>query len=264
MSGSKIPPKLLWLTIFPALQMGFFFLACLLVTSHLAWAVACILASGVALNFTIHICAHELLHYSDRHPLPVWMNLVTSGIMGLTFDGYRFHHHNHHRHNNGPEDFSHTWRKTPGGPVPYGVWRYALGWPAQVVRTVRSLRDLSPLPPAEEKARRRMRPEACAIVGLLLVMVFLSWKFVALYAAMVYVGWSLVSLHNYGQHPPDTPARITSFTSRWYNRIFFNNGLHHEHHAKPSKPWHELEADPLAPQIHASHLLSPLWRKVKT
>ncbi len=263
MPESKLPAKLLWLTIFPALQTGCFALAGLLVSSHPVWAVAWILASGLALNFTIHVCAHEFLHWSDRHPLPRWMGLAFSAVMGLTFDGYRLHHHNHHRHNNGPGDFSRTWRTTPEGPRPYGVWRYALGWPAQVARTVRALRARPSLSAPEEEARRRMRPQALAIAGLALVLALLSWKSAALYAAMVYVGWALVSLHNYGQHPPETPARIPSFTSRWYNRLFFNNGLHHEHHARPATPWHELEADPRAPRIHASHLVSPLRRRVK-
>ena len=107
---------------------------------------------------------------------------------------------------------------------------------------------------------KRIRREAFAILGLLLVLGLLSWKFAVLYAVMVYVGWALVSVHNYGQHPPHTPAAIPSFSSRWYNRLFFNNGLHYEHHAEQSRPWHELEADSRAPQIHQSHLLSPLWQ----
>ncbi len=264
MSGNSMPPKLLLLTVFPFLQMVLFGLSCLLVTSHLAWAAACIMASGVALNFTIHICVHEFLHYSDRHPLPGWLNLVISSVSGQTFDGYRFHHHNHHRHNNGADDFSRTWRMTPDGPVPYSVWRYVLGWPAQTVRTSRALKHMSPLPPPIQKLRRRMRHETYAIGGLLLVMGLCSWKFVVLYAAMVYLGWALVTMHNYGQHPPDTPEDIQSFASRWYNRLFFNNGLHYEHHAEPSKPWHELRANSRAPQIHESHLVSPLWRKLRS
>ena len=250
--------------MFPALQLGLLALASLLVATDPAWAIACVLAGGVALNFTVHVCAHEFLHYSDRHPLPQWVNVAFSAVMGLTFDGYRLHHHNHHRYNNGPDDFSRTWRSTPRGPAPYGVWRYALGWPAQVARTVRALREQSPLPHGEEEARRRMRPEAVAIVGLVVALGCVSWKIAALYVAMVYVGWALVSVHNYGQHPPEAETRIPSFASPWYNRLFFNNGLHHEHHASPSTPWHELEADPRAPQIRESHLVSPLRRRTRT
>ncbi len=254
--------RLLLMTVFPVLQMALFGLSCFLVSSELAWAVACIIASGVALNFTIHVCAHELVHYSDRHPLPVWANMFISSVAGLSFDAYRFHHHNHHEHNNGPEDFSRTWRMTRHGPTGYSVWRYAVGWPIQVARTVRALHAAKHLdqPPM---VHRRMRYESCSILGMVILLALCSWQFALLYVAMVYFGWSLVSVHNYGQHPPEAPSEATSYASgAWYNRLFFNNGLHYEHHAEPTKPWHELRPDSRAPQITEPHLISAFRRKL--
>lgn len=262
--GSSVPLRLLLLTVFPVLQVGLFGLSCLFVTTYPAWAVGCVLASAAVLNFSVHICVHEFLHYSDRHPLAAGANLLISVTMGQAFNGYRFHHHNHHRHNNGESDFSRTWRMTAQGNVRYGLWRYMLGWPAQTMRARRALVSLLPSPVPLQRLRRRVRLETVAILAVLLVLGLCSWKFAAMYVAMVYVGWALVSLHNYGQHPPHAPADIQSYSGRLYNRLFFNNGLHFEHHAEPLKRWHELRADAEASQINEPHLVSPLWRQLRT
>ena len=60
--------RLLPLTVFPVLQTSLFALSCGLVDSHLAWAVASIMASGVALNFTIHNDPLRMLflHFPQR------------------------------------------------------------------------------------------------------------------------------------------------------------------------------------------------------
>ncbi len=258
----QIPARIWPMTVFPILQTGLFALSCYFATWNLTCTAVCILASSLALNFTIHISVHELLHYSDRRPLPVWMNMVISAVSGLSFDAYRFHHHNHHRHNNGLGDYSKTWRMTPRGPTAYGVLRYALSWPLQVVQTTRELRAEKCLN-RPRLAHRRMRYENCAILAVIIGLGMCSWYFAVLYMVMVYFGWSLVSVHNYGQHPPDEFANAVSFTSsNLYNRLFFNNGLHHEHHAEPAKASHELSPNLKAPQVPGPHLVSPFRRKL--
>ena len=124
MSQLELRQRILALLVFPTIQAGFFLLSCWLVSTRPGWSALCLLTSGVALNFTIHICVHELLHYSDRRPLPFWADVLISLVSGIAFDGYRVHHHNHHRHNNDEGDFSRTWRATPQGPV--ALWRLAL------------------------------------------------------------------------------------------------------------------------------------------
>ncbi len=259
MSQLELRQRVLVLLVFPITQAGFFLLSCLLIAEHPGWAVACLLVSSLTLNFTIHICAHELLHYSDRRPLPFWMNVLISIISGVAFDGYRVHHHNHHQHNNGQQDFSRTWRTTPQGPLAYGVWRYAFGWPMQVVRMLRWLDGSRPLSARLTRLRRSMRRQSAAVFAALLTLGLVDRRFAVLYAAMIYFGWVCVSIHNYGQHPPASPTDVASYTrSRWYNLAFFNNGLHHEHHAEPTKSWRALEADPAAPQIPTPHLAEPI------
>jgi fatty acid desaturase len=259
----SVPARLLPLTLFPVIQMTLFGFSCFLVKFHLAWATVCVVASGIVLNFTIHVWVHECLHLSDRHPFSGWANLLISSVSGLTFDGYRFHHHNHHSHNNGTGDFSRTWRMTDEGPAPCNLWRYVLSWPIQAIRTSRALKSISPTSIHIQQLRKRIRGEFCAILGLILCLGCYSWKFAALYAVMIYIGWALVSLHNYGQHPPMEAESTPSYKSRWYNCLFFNNGLHYEHHADPSKPWYELRNAPCAPQIHEPYLISPLRSHLK-
>lgn len=262
-SNSFQMPVRIWpMTVFPILQTGFFALSCYFVTWNPACTVACVLASSLALNFTIHISVHELLHYSDRQPLPVWMNMVISAVSGLSFDAYRFHHHNHHRHNNGLRDYSKTWRMTPRGPTAYGVLRYALSWPLQVVQTTQALRAEKRLN-RPRMVHRRMSYENCSILTVLIVLGMCSWHFAVLYMVMVYLGWSFVSVHNYGQHPPGEFTNAASFTrSNLYNRLFFNNGLHYEHHAEPAKASRELSPSLEAPQVAEPHLVSPFRRKL--
>jgi fatty acid desaturase len=246
------------LNVFPLLQMTLFALACYLVDIHLALAIGALALSALALNFSIHICLHEYLHYSDCHPLRAWANVLYTAVAGLPFDGYRMHHHNHHRFDNGPLDYSCTHRETPRGRQPFGMWRYALGWPGQLKRARVDLASNPPRSRVEELARGRIAYEKWVVVLTILGLAVASWKYALLYVGMVYAGWVFISMHNYGQHPPELPGSTTSFSNGLYNRLFFNNGLHFEHHAEPGKPWHDLEPDARATQITGAHLVAPL------
>jgi fatty acid desaturase len=252
----------LGLTLFPLGQIGLFGLACFFVSSRPYWAAACLLGASLVHTFAIHVFVHEVLHYSDRRPLPRILDFPVTAIVGLPFDAYRLHHHNHHRFVNGEEDYSRTWRMTPEGPAPYGLVRYALGWPLQAMRAGRHLRSLTLAGP-EEKAFRRTGLQKAAIAALVLVLGVFSWKWALMYLVMIYLGWALVSVHNYGQHPPEARADIPSFQGSWYNRLLFNNGLHYEHHAEPAKAWYELEPDPRAARIGRSHFTAGLVRGVR-
>lgn len=225
------PP--LGLIVFPLVQGGLLALAC---AHHPAW----VLAAALVHTFTVHVCVHEFLHYSDRRRLAPAAGWVFSVATGVPFDGYRLHHHNHHRYENGAGDFSST--------VSRPLWRYALGWPVQLVKTGRALRA----------SGISVGAQKFAIAAAFALLAAGAWWWPLLYLLMVYLGWALVSVHNYGQHPPAEGSPIPSFSARWYNLLFFNNGLHHEHHAEPGKPWGELEPDPAARQIATAHLLAPL------
>ena len=87
-----------------------------------------------------------------------------------------------------------------------------------------------------------------------------GWQWVVSYFAVTYSGWALASLHNYGQHMPSSAEHqsATSYVSNLYNRVFCNNGLHHEHHARPGIAWHGLSVDSGARRIAYPHSLAPL------
>jgi fatty acid desaturase len=241
--GSRL--EVLGLAVFPVAEGGLFALACLLVRSHPVWSAACLLGGSAIHTFTIHVFVHEALHHSDRRPLPRVLDFPLTVVGGVPFDGYRLHHHNHHRFANGADDFSRTWRMTADGPAPYGLLRYSLGWPVFAMRAGRLLRSQT-LAPSDEKAFRRMTSQKVVLAAFVLLLGAFFWEGALLYIAMIYLGWALVSVHNYCQHPPEPPSEIPSITSSWYNRLLFNNGLHHEHHEEPGKAWHELRLHPRA------------------
>ena len=104
------------------------------------------------------------------------------------------------------------------------------------------------------------RVEAVFLLSWLIFLTWLSPAAVLLYVSLIYLGWALISLHNFGQHLPrdyGTLYRTTSFQAPWYNRAFFNNGLHFEHHRRPAVPIADLQADEAAEQLTVPHLLAP-------
>jgi fatty acid desaturase len=75
------------------------------------------------------------------------------------------------------------------------------------------------------------------------------------YMTHIYFGWVLISSHNYSQHPPVSGhvSLSTSFKSRAFNQLFFNNGLHFEHHSAPGIPHNQLCALKEAPTVRLPH-----------
>ena len=78
------------------------------------------------------------------------------------------------------------------------------------------------------------------------------------YLSMVYIGWALIAMHNYGQHLPDVygGTKGHSYYGRLYNLLTVYNGLHYEHHHRPSvKDWH-LRTPVAHAEIEHPHLLA--------
>jgi fatty acid desaturase len=249
--------RLLPLMVYPLAQSTAFALACLLADHAPLAAAAWWALSALLLVSSVHIALHEWVHVR-RSWAVIAVSAPFSLIVGLPFDGYRLHHLNHHQHDNGPGDFSCTWRAAPDGPRPRRLLPYCLGWPAQALRARRSIHD--GLARGEAQATTRRLIEAQKVL-LLLAIAALAWwspRAALLYLAMTYAGWTLVSLQNYGQHPPRLGGGVpgASCTSRLYNLVFANNGLHWEHHRAPGRPWYRLRADPAAPRSPGPHLLN--------
>lgn len=246
------------LSIFALLQL----LA--LVGSVVLWPVQPVLAIGsfllaaIFMCFDIHIFMHECVHHRKNcSPL---FNSIASLFIGLPFDGYRLHHYNHHAFENGAADFSTTWKYTGEQRRPYGLLEYSLGWVRQLSR---SLNCQQPYPDdalAIRTIKARAHTQKYILMLCLLALLLVSRELFALYLAHVYFGWVFTAMQNYGQHPPGEGADIQTYNHPFYNKLFFNNGLHWEHHHNPGLPWHKLQADEHSQRIDTIHLLNPIFK----
>lgn len=108
--------------------------------------------------------------------------------------------------------------------VPQSLWRerhlaHHAGRPARIALTSDVLIELG------------------LIAGLWLVLIWISPRgFATVYLPGWLLGLGLCQLHGYYEHARGT----TSHYGRIYNLLFFNDGYHVEHHARPGAGWREL------------------------
>jgi len=244
------------LSLFPLLEAVCFTASVVLLERHVGLAMLCLLMASVCMSFNIHIFLHECVHHASRYPQA--FNLLASLTIGLPFDGYRIHHYNHHFHENGSQDFSTTWIYGNDGRRPRPLWSYAFGWHRQLMA---SLNTFTPYPASEESIRiikLRTQTQKRFLALLLAALLVFNWHIFVVYLLLVYFGWFFTALHNYGQHPPSEDNEVRTFANPLYNRLFFNNGLHWEHHHDPSLRWDELKPDTHSCRINTLHVLNPL------
>jgi fatty acid desaturase len=246
--------------VFPILEGIAFVLACGLGAAHPLSAGLAFLAAALMLCVSVHVSVHEAVHQHHLARFP-GAGALFSIVMGLPFEGYRWHHMNHHRWNNRLEDYSTTWRETAFGPRPWPLLRYVLEWPRQLARSAAAMRAAAAGGQLSLTAQRAVRAQKHVLLVFLVSLVLLAPRIALAYLALVYVGWALIALQNYGQHPPRAygAETATSYHASLYNRLLFRNGLHAEHHEQPQLPWHLLEARAEVP-IRRPHLLQPFER----
>lgn len=244
------------LSIFPLLELVFFIGSVVMLKWSLLLAILLLLLASLSLSFGIHIFFHECVHRRPQYAC--LFNCVASVLMGLPFDGYRIHHYNHHAFENGAQDFSTTWKTHTESKVAYSLCTYTLGWPRQLINSVKCKTPFGSSPDGANQIKTRIPAQKIALLLTFTATLLIGWKVLLLYVTLIYVGWALTSLHNFGQHPPIENADIPSYLNVLYNRVFFNNGLHWEHHAFPELHWHELVPNNLSPKINHAHIISPL------
>ncbi len=229
------------LLAFPFFEAAFLILAADLGSKGQAQGALgfCLLAS-VFLSYSVHVTFHEFVHRTATAPYGRWWSLPATIFLGMPLDGYRIHHMNHHAYNNNFRDFSSTWRLSGGKLLPRGPWGYCLGWPRYLARVRKSILLAHRKKHFPASFPRRVREQKFFLLFFLVVLGFTFPRGLALYLLTVYLGWAWISLHNYLQHPPKAPGRITSVYLPLYNLFFCNNGLHREHHHEPGLPWKDL------------------------
>ena len=245
------------LLLFPALQLALFILSIHLLQDQPAFAALALLFSCFAMSLTLHITIHEQVHQPlVFKPLNPLLHSISSLFIGVPFAGYKWHHWNHHRHNNGPCDYSSTWKTGPDGLAPRGRLPYSLGWPITLARAQRSMNKEIDLGEVPDDILREIRWQKILSPAFILGLWLFGTPVLALaYMTHIYFGWVLISSHNYSQHPPVSGhvSLSTSFKSRAFNQLFFNNGLHFEHHSAPGIPHNQLCALKEAPTVKLPH-----------
>jgi len=123
---------------------------------------------------------------------------------------------------------------------PQGVWR---------ARHLRHHRESAPGKGAPDRRPTRWTAEIAVesgiVLGMWLTMIaFAPWFFVSVYVPGYLVGLGLCQLQGHFEHAGGT----TSHYGWLYNRLFFNDGYHVEHHRHPGAHWTRLpfSADPQA------------------
>ena len=148
-----------------------------------------------------------------------------------SFNQFKHSHWLHDQHINSLDEITSTWKMTPNGPQPRSFFEYCFMWPGRkiykgLVRIIYTgLFDISFV-------------ETLGVVTLNLALVIIDPIIWVLYVTTLYFGWACSGAINYMQHPPADYGfgYTTSIYSRIYNRIFFNNGLHWEHHKTVHHP----------------------------
>ncbi len=195
-----------------------------------------------AMNF--QCTGHNFVH--NPFFSSTWLNRVFSVIntlaLGIPQTLYKYHHYNHHAHNNDvPERYGQTsdgssiyrYGNPPGKVEP--LWRYALLGPLRA--------DILPLW-HEARTRNRhwlMLTEALALLLFVVAIFTIDWRYGIFYIVVMYAGQALALAENYLEHylAPNTSRMDDSVSAYagWYNRIWFNNGYHQEHHYRPGVHW---------------------------
>lgn len=241
--------KHILLFIFPVLQAGFFALALFLISNQLILSIGFLFIAALFLNFSLHISIHYHVHFNYKS---VFLNFILdcmySALLVLPFHFYKMQHFNHHRYNNLLHDFTSTWKINEGGPVRRSFIAYSFFW----IFRGGSFKETKNLALKDGDLKKewlpKMRLELFFILCTCVCLALLNPFFLLYYLIMFYAGWCMIAMHNYGQHLPvkygDTLAY--SFYNKFYNFIFFNNGLHYEHHHKPGADYWELKSESAA------------------
>ena len=250
----------LQIVIYPLLQGGALLGSWQLASVSWPLCALLLILAAFFMCYSLHISVHEAVHHwrwTRRPWLRRPLESLLSCIIGLPYNTYRLSHWNHHRYNNKVEDYTSTWKLVAETPIPRNRWAYSLLW----FLNNTAMLDRSRYAGENASADRRwVRFDALVLISFIVLLFKIDLTLGLLALTLNYLGWTLIFFTNYGQHPPVDYDEImaVSHDGKWYNRLFFNNGLHLEHHLSPAVPIRNLQPDRGAPQIEHGHLVQGL------
>ena len=228
--------------LFTIVQLLTFAGALTLFPEHWLLSFLMVVLAGLLLNFSLHITVHHFVHFRSRYSsINFIVEIIYSLTLALPYTFYKIQHYNHHRYDNRLGDFTSTWIKANDQIVPKHLLRYVFFWwiPTQkgILKRAEEDGDL------QKGDKIKMGIQLLLILAVYPILFIVNPIFPVFYALMFYMGWSLVALTNFGQHLPITYGKDFSYSylNKLYNRIFFNNGLHYEHHKNPQLNYNKLK-----------------------
>lgn len=246
----------LGLHIFPLIQISCFVLAILMLEQNWLWSILLIFLAAIFLNFTLHITIHHYVHFKFKNKvLDTFFSFLYSAILVLPYNFYRMQHLNHHRFDNRIGDLTSTWKVVDQKIVAKNFMGYSFFWfingaSANGIKSSIENGDLT------QSEFTKIKLQFLFILAIYTLLILLNPLAALAYGILFYLGWSMIAITNYGQHLPikyDQPIAY-SYSNKFYNALFFNNGLHLEHHEKPWLNYDELKPEGKA-KIKSPHLL---------
>jgi len=225
---------LIWLFIFPVLQILTLSAGIQVFYAYPVLGCAALLISAFFLNYSIHVTLHECVHQYKTSRVFSLPSIALSWIAGLPFDGYRLHHFNHHEYNNSPQDYSST--------LSQKAFYYSLGWPYFLNLARLGIKRGIMAGTVSRVIQKRISLQKWSLLALLIGLYNVNPLAMFFYLSHIYVGWVFSTFQNFVQHSPKRNEPTTTYHKKWYNKLFFNNGLHWEHHDNPTLPWSQIKA----------------------
>ncbi len=244
--------------IFLLIEIFFFILSLYLFRINLWGSFALLILSALFLNFSLHITIHHFVHFNLKSKaLNFVLSLLYTICLVFPYNIYKLQHINHHRYNNNINDITSTWKLKNNQLVPKNWFRYCFLWlfitPTKSFWKEAKEKDFAP------NEMTLIKVELLILFSIYLLLFLINPFFVIWYALLFYFGWTFISITNYGQHLPiikHTPTAFT-FNNKIYNLLFFNNGLHLEHHNNAHLDYNELTPK-MKNEILIPHLIAGL------
>ncbi|HFB99405.1 MAG TPA: hypothetical protein ENJ53_01240, partial [Phaeodactylibacter sp.] len=230
------------LFIYPFLQIFCFAMAWYFVKTSWLFSAGFIFLAALSMSFSLHITYHHHVHHSTGWRwLDRFFDFLITLFLGLPFHFYKLQHINHHQFDNKLGDITSTYIQKNGQRVARKIIPYIFLWILDGWRIEKYKQQAMANGYFSVAENRKMKMEVVLNLIFIIGLFYWDWRAGCLFGAMFYLGWSMIALHNYGQHLPTPKHQIAfSYYGKLYNAIFMNNGLHYEHHLRPSLSYWDL------------------------